>query len=167
VAALRNSLCVVARAAAAELAGEGAAALSLPRRCELSNLAAAWGEEGADGGAHLQFWPAGRRAAAGPDRRRRAPGRPRGEVARAAAAARVRAKDAEAARASEAELAEAAEYVAAAALAAAAALLLARPAPRPAAAPRIEWGPTERAARAGPVAGPGRKAGVGPRVRLD
>jgi len=58
VAALRYSLCVVARVAAAELAGEGAAALSLPRRRELFNLAAAWAEEGAAGGARVVFRPA-------------------------------------------------------------------------------------------------------------
>lgn len=50
-------------------------------------------------------------------------GRPRGEVARAVAAARMRAKDPDAARTAEADIVEAAEYVATAALAATAALL--------------------------------------------
>ncbi|KAK9839278.1 hypothetical protein WJX81_005497 [Elliptochloris bilobata] len=99
VAVLRYCLCVVARVVAQELPGDGPSALSLQRRRELFDLTSTWAEEGTAGG------------------------RPRGEVARAVAAARMRAKDAEATRATEAEITEAAEYVATAALAATAALL--------------------------------------------
>ena len=51
MAGLRYCLCVVARVAAQELAGEGPSALSLQRRRELFDLASAWAEEGAAGGA--------------------------------------------------------------------------------------------------------------------